>query len=290
MIHASGHELREFLQLVLSKTNQSATKQRVHLFGHLSNWDENSHSVQALIPIHQNGDGDMMTSPWIQFGTPVAGLSGDGFQYVPVAGATADNLTGGEQVLIDIVDTDNGMAVASCALFNPISFPPSYYLANGTVNPVPPTPGDQPMQRAEWLNRHETGTFWRFFQNGDYQAVGTGRVILQQEAGPDTPGGKIELETNGDINVTTPVGLINIVASAGIINITALAGEVHVTSPIINIGALGETLLPLLTAAFGVWATTHIHSGVTPGAGDSGPPVDPPPAAYPFETEALEAG
>lgn len=74
-------------------------------------------------------------------------------------------------------------------------------------------------------------------------------------------------------------GQVELDLSGPTINITATSA-VNVTAPAVNIGASGQSLLALVTAAFETLFNAHTHSGVTAGGATTGAPVTPMTASH----------
>lgn len=264
----NSHEMREFAQILLNKTGSSS--QRVHLLGHLSNYNDQTHSVRALVSDWQNGTNDYMETPDIQLAVPMSG-----FQYIPIAGATPDNLQGGEQVLIEVIGAANGFACAAYLLYNPVQLPPSFYLAQGTLDPMPPAPGNAVMARGEVLIYHETsGSMIRMFTNGDMQINAVGRMIVGQQNGSN-----ITIAETGDVNVLAATATVEAAAVA-----VTVAGDTELTSDTVGVTAtnvdiqagvitLGTGAAPLPLCNSNTLALFNAHVHAVPGGGFTSAPT-----------------
>jgi hypothetical protein len=82
----------------------------------------------------------------------------------------------------------------------------------------------------------------------------------------------IELAPGGIVNVLAPGGM-NVTGNltvAGAVNFGGEAGEATITG---NISLAGSLTATGEVTAIGIPLSTHVTSGVTPGTGDSGPPI-----------------
>lgn len=166
----------------------------------------------------------------------------------------------------------------------------------------------------------QQGTIDETAQNDINQTATTGQITRQAATGIDdsTTTGNFNLtSTAGNVNITSGLAINNTaggaIVSQATTNINNNAGaaitnqatglqlatagttftitggvSVTINSPIVNIGT-PTTYLTLLTVAFLAAFNTHIHDGVTAGAGVSGTPTVPVLPGTPITTEALAA-
>jgi hypothetical protein len=113
----------------------------------------------------------------------------------------------------------------------------------------------------------------------DGQAAIAGEIILVHASGS-----RVQVTNDQKVLIN---GTLEIDVAAPTINIKATAA-VNVTTPAINVGSSGESLQTLMTQAAQTLLASHTHSGVTAGAGNSGPMVQ----SFPGNslTTALKAG
>lgn len=91
---------------------------------------------------------------------------------------------------------------------------------------------------------------------------------------PDAAG--IDVHTPGPLTGTAGGGMtLNVTGTANIVS----SGAATLQAPSISLKNSGAALLKLLNSVFATWAASHTHNGVQPGAGTSGGPSTPPPAA-----------
>jgi hypothetical protein len=95
--------------------------------GYVSAYDVDTHSVRLVVPSFRvrgpSGELEAYQTDWIPLGTPWAG-DGFGDQVSPFAAAASPASPGaGEQVILQLIEEDNGFSVAGCFFFN-TAYPP----------------------------------------------------------------------------------------------------------------------------------------------------------------------
>lgn len=156
----------ELVHLIRHVVAQAQHAHRPFIFGHIASYDPAGHRVRCIIPSMQDDQGQPLLSPWMPMGTLSAG-PGYGIQVVYRGGATIENPTGGEQVLIGRFDQAYGVTAAPALHYNNNSLPPATNLPSGAP---PASPGDI-------LVSNPSGTLLRVHANGDYEVWGTGNLI-----------------------------------------------------------------------------------------------------------------
>lgn len=255
------------------------------LYAHVSDYDPTTHSVRCFIPAYQAGNTASQLTGWIPLVAPAVG-QGFGIQYAMHGGATFDDPTAGELVILMVMNDELGVFVSALPIF--------------TTRMPPPGPALNP---GELLVQHERGSNLYFKATGevllqqqdgsDLDFQPTGEVVLHHKSGSNLdfkPTGDVQLQgstaTNGTVVTLTNSGDVSITAGGQtVITITA-AGEVTIAlagSNNVNITGSGEPLLKLgagtdalalvslLVAAF----NGHSHAGVATGPGISGTPLVP---------------
>lgn len=165
---------------------QELASRQPFAYGHIATYDPTTGSVKVVYPSVRNEDGTPTMSPWMPLSTGWSGPTGQAFgiQYVPVGGASLEDPTAGEQVLVSIIDSENGAAVGASICFNQAAPPPRNDLL----------PGELAIQTG-------AATFVRFHKNGDIEI---------NTSGP-TPANTIINCQNATITAT---GVVNIFATA----------------------------------------------------------------------------
>ena len=102
-------------------------------YGHIASYDPARHRVRVIFPGRRDENGLLVMSGWMPMSTAAVG-AGWGLQYVPVGGATQQNPTAGEQVLVGILDRKRGTAAVLAV----------YYGADAA-----PSPGTSPAPLAD---------------------------------------------------------------------------------------------------------------------------------------------
>lgn len=211
----------QIAHLIKQLGGQQDRDQRYFVYAHIANYDPASHRVRCIVPSWRDEDtGTPVTTPWIPLGTLAAG--GMLVQFAPKTGATVDNPTGGEQVVIQLFDRARGTSAVACQLYNNAIQPPSGKLST-------------PLQGGEGVMYHQdSGTFIRFHANGDVEINVLGQTTVNSK---------------GDVNVSTQ----------GHALVTA-KHTATVTSPSIKLqGADGDTLHKLVMDTFQAVYNSHTH-------------------------------
>jgi hypothetical protein len=227
-------------------------------YGHIASYDPTQHRVRCIIPSMTDQDGTPLLSPWMPMGTLSAG-SGYGVQVIYAGGATVENPTAGEQVLIAFFDKQRGVAAVPCLFHNTTAKPPATDLpttADGySAGADAAVPGDiiiaAPPATAGGAN-----SFVRIRQSGQIQIWSAGQVSA------DIVGGLTATVNTGDATVTVLKGSATLSAAQGTVNIVGSAIRLS--------KAIGDQLLQLCNSAF--WNNFNIHHHGN-GAGPT-PPAD----------------
>lgn len=242
----------EFTHLIKLLAAQQETGYPQAAKGYIANYDPNLHRVRVVIPMLRGDDDTPVLTPWIPLGTPIAS-NGWGVQWIPKGGATFENPTSGEQVMVGFFDKNIGVAAVPCMFFSETQPPPATKMPSNDLM----APGDQVMMSPQ-------GSYVHFLANGDVTVVASNP-------------GKVSVTSYGDTAVTTTNGNVDITASNGIITMTdksgtscslggngymTLTGTLEVTGDVL-VGPAGSQVSSL----------NHKHNLVQIGTSDSGPPV-----------------
>ena len=163
-----GYE--EILHLIKQAVQQQVGDYRPFVYGHVASYDPARHRVKVIVPTLRDENDVPVLSPWMPLGTLGVG-AGYGIQVAPKGGATFENPTAGEQVIIKMLDPDTGTAMCAHLQFNEVMAPPFTDLKGGEVGIKQPS-----------------GSFLRMHENGDIE-IACG------------PSGNYNL-TKGDLRVT----------------------------------------------------------------------------------------
>jgi hypothetical protein len=140
-----------------------------HVYGHISSYDPATHRIKAIIPSYMDSEeGAPRETGWMPLGSPMVG-GGFGLQLAPSGGATSANPTGGEQVLISVLDGNQGIIAVPVMFFTNSMAPPSGQLTT-------------PVQTGEAVLRHSSGSFLRFHANGDVEIQSPGVASIMASA------------------------------------------------------------------------------------------------------------
>jgi len=219
----------ELLHTIKHAVAQALIDYRPFVYGHIASYDPDGHRVRCIVPCMQDDNGQPLETPWMPMGTLSAG-PGYGIQVIYAGGATIDNPTGGEQVLIGLFDRHRGVSAVPAMHFHDNAQPPATALPQGAS---PAVPGDV-------LISNPSKSLFRLHANGDLEHIGTGKAIVT---------------TTGDVTVTTTQGTATVIANKA----------VNIAAPAINLAkAVGDTLQNLCTTAFRNWAASHTHQNTGP--------------------------
>lgn len=241
----------QFTQLIRHAVAQpEATPFR---YGHIASYDPDKHRVRCIIPSMTDQDGNPLLSPWMPMGTPFA-TKGAGVQVIYEGGATIDNPTAGEQVMIAIFDRQRGVAAVPCLFYHASHPPPSTNLpqiSDGySANATPSVAGDviisAPSQQPGGAN-----SFIRIRKAGQIEIW---------SAGPMTA------EVNGSLTARVNTGDVAVTVVQGNATLEATNGTVNVLGAAIRLAKnLSDAVLALCNINLLTAYNAHVH-------GNSGPP------------------
>ena len=231
----------ELMHTIKQLVAQALVDQRPFVYGHISSYDPNGHRVKCIIPSMTDENGVPLLSPWMPMGSLSAG-AGYGVQVIYQGGATAQNPTGGEQVLVGLFDRARGVSAVPALFFNNENQPPATNLPSGAS---PAVPGDV-------LISNPSGSLLRLHANGDLEYIGTGKVII-------TTTGNVNVTTQGTVSVTSQGDAS--VTTQGNATVNATGNVTIVGAAILLCKAIGDTLQALCTQALSTWAAAHTHPG-----------------------------
>lgn len=214
----------QIAHLIKQLGGQQDRDQRHFVFAHIANYDPTTHSVRCIIPSWRDEDsGTPVVTPWIPLGTPSAG--GMLVQFAPKTGATVQNPTAGELVVIQLFDRARGTAAVASQLFTNAIQPPSGLL-------------DNPLKGGEGVIYHaDSGTYIRFLQRGDLEIKTTGRTTVSAQQ---------------DVVVTTQANAtVSATGSSSVVSVTATSIQLA--------GTAGDTLHSLVMDTFQATYNGHTH-------------------------------
>lgn len=229
------------------KQGTQPTEAKPFLYGHIASYDPTQHRVRCIIPSMTDQDGAPTLSPWMPMGTMSAG-AGSGVQVIYQGGATADNPTGGEQVLIAMFDRMRGVAAVPCMFYHATNKPPATNLptkADGYGQDAAPIlPGDVILS-APPATANGPNSFIRLRQGGLIEVWCAGQL---------------NADVVGDINVTTETGNASVMVTKGNATVQAPAGTIDIVATAIRLSAhVGDALRTLCTSAFAALYNRHTH-------------------------------
>lgn len=235
-------------------------------YGHIATYDPDQHRVRCIIPSMTDQDGNPLLSSWMPMGTLSAG-DGFGVQIIYEGGATIDNPTAGEQVLIGVFDKRRGVAAVSSTFFHTNSPPPSTNLPTTddgySAAADKAVPGDVIIS-APSAKQGGANTFIRLRKSGALQIWSAGLVSA------DVIGGFTATINTGDANVTVAKGDATLTVAQG--NATLQAAQtVNIIGAAIRFSsAVTDALHTLATDVFQTFYNRHTH----PNGGFPNPQAD----------------
>lgn len=182
----------ELAHTIKHLVEQQTQTRKPFAYGHIATYNQTTGTCRVVFPSIRNEDGTPTMSADMPLGTAWSAPGGKsyGMQICPYGGATLENPTAGEQVVVSILESKYGVHFAASLSFNQSAAPPRTDLL----------PGEMVMQG-------EMGSFARFHQNGDLEFNAQGKVIVN---------------CTGDATVTA-MGVATIVATA--IKLTAALAD-----------------------------------------------------------------
>lgn len=218
----------ELSHLIKHHVAQAMIDQRPFVYGHIANYDPATHRVRCIIPSMLDDGGAPLLSPWMPMASMSAAAAGGGGAYggqvIYQGGATAQNPTAGEQVVIGLFDRHRGVSVCLGTLFNAGAAPPATKLPESAP----------PSAAGDFLWSNPSGTLFRIRANGDLEVWGSANVIANIT-------GDATVNVKGDTTVTT-------------------SGVATIVAPVIKLTKkIGDALQAFCTTAFRDWAASHTH-------------------------------
>lgn len=232
-------------------------------YGHIATYDPALHRVRCIIPSMTDQDGNPTLSPWMPIGTLSAG-AGFGVQVVYQGGATIQNPTAGEQVLIATFDRQRGVSAVAGIFYHSNSVPPSTNLPTTddgySVAADPAVPGDVIISTPPTTDGG-ANSFVRLRKDGTIQIWSAGQVSA------NIIGGLSATVNTGDVDLNVAKGSVNANIATGNATVTC-RGVVSIFAGAIKLGAaVSDALLQLCNTR--LWEVFNAHGH--PGGGPPSP-------------------
>jgi hypothetical protein len=216
----------ELVHAIMHLSQLQASVHLTVLYGHVSDYDVDTHRVRCMVPAWADGSGAPSLTNWIPLASPSVG-PGSGIQYALTGGASFTNPTDGELVAVLVLDDNSAALLAVGPFWTSKMATPSTQLS-------------APMQPGEIVSYHASGSYLYFQQNGQINLNGQAGSYLEIESG-----GQIDL--NGPVLFKGPkIGFYN---SAPIAQPTVQPSLIDTTG-----GTASITLLPLTELTSGPYA------------------------------------
>lgn len=220
------------------------------LYGHIASYDPTQNRVRCIIPSMTDQDGNPTLSPWMPM---LSGSTGGGYgvQYVPFGGATIDNPTAGEQVLIGMFDRQRGVSCALGMFYHGTNPPPASNLpqpSDGYASGAAATaPGDFIISSPPVTAGGAT-SFIRLRQNGNIEIWAAAQLNTNIIGDTNlTVGGDATISVKGAAQVSV----------TGNVTVTS-QGEINLDAPTVNCS--GTVIAQGDVVAEGISLVTHAHS------------------------------
>ncbi len=188
--------------------------QEVHAFylGQVSVYDPKTHRAKVVFATFVNKDGKFMETGWLQVATLWAGLN-FGMQLCPIGGATIEDLSKGEQVLVDVVYRNNTLYALGCFLYNQVDTAP------GAKVPglKPDGTDDYELKPGEALFKHKTGSLDAKLNDGSIHIVAQDKPNDKKDgdADPDDSTRLLEIDCTAAKANNTSFSTVNILSKPG---------------------------------------------------------------------------
>ena len=143
----------EFVHAIMQLSQLQASVHLTVLYGHVSDYDVDTHRVRCMIPVWADGSGAPSLTNWIPLMSPSVG-AGSGIQYALKGGASFTASTDGELVAVLVLDDNSAALLAVGPFWTAKMATPSTQL------PAPMNPG-------ELVLFHASGSYMYFQQNGN---------------------------------------------------------------------------------------------------------------------------
>lgn len=235
-----GHAADEFLHLMKMTVPQQGGDSSPFVYGHIANYDPKTHRVRVVLASVRNEDDVPALSGWMTLGG--MGGNGWGLQIAPKGGASVENPTAGELVVVQWLESNVGVQAVACMVWNQINVPPFTDLAPGEVG-----------------IKSAAGASMRFDKNNNITiANGQNLTINMQGTAQINSTGNLTVESSGTCTLSATGNLTLSTAAALAIN--------AVSAAISNGGTIHKLVMDTFTALF----NGHTHSL---SVGNTGPPT-----------------
>jgi hypothetical protein len=175
--------IHDLVALMQQQSNEQVQDMELQLVGRVIEYDPTTHMCRVLLDTRRaqddSGDDQPMETGWCQIGSGHVG-NNSGDQYALKGGATADNQQG-EVVQVSIQHRASGLCAVANLVFTDIMKPPGAG-ANGDSssndNATNDTNGTLQLRPGERIIKHESGSFIKFYSNGDIGIYAAGNFVL----------------------------------------------------------------------------------------------------------------
>lgn len=245
--------MAEWMHIAMHQAQQQTQPVRTTHYGHVSTYDPEKHAVKVIIPMLRDEDDEPVETEWIQLGTTAIGDKW-GMQWAPKGGATKDEPNVGEQCKITVIERTNGMMAVADFGFNDTMTPPGAGKGETEEEDENDEEGRNKLKGGEFLFRHESGSFVKFYEDGNIQLYSANdlNVRAQQDLNVTVHEGNCNvLVEEGDTEVKALIGNIDCIAELGNITARADVGNIMAHALVGDIEALAEIGNILATAEIG---------------------------------------
>lgn len=163
--------VHDLVALVQQLVLEQVQDMELNLYGRVIEYDPKSHMCRVLI------DTRNIETGWCQVGTGHVG-NGSGDQYHLVGGAAPDNQSG-EWVQVSLQHRGTGLCAVANLVYTDQMLPPGAGNSDSTGTTALTDPlGTAQLKPQERIIKHASGSFIKFYANGDVQLHATGNLVM----------------------------------------------------------------------------------------------------------------
>ena len=231
----------ELIHAIMHAAQQQLSGTNWHVNANIASYDPRTHRVRCIIPHYVDGSGgEALLTGWLPLQTPIIG-NGWGMQYAPFGGATPDSPQSGEPVVLAVVEQHRGIYTVEAMFWG--------------TNAAVAFPG---LQAGELIIKDSKGSIIYWQSNGDITISAAQDVLIDCANNLTATVGNAASIDCASLTATV----------SGAADLTAATASV--TASQITLGASGQTLQELVTAAAISVFNTHTHPD--PQGGTTGAP------------------
>lgn len=272
--------LEEFFHHGLHSAQSQLQDVKLTKYGRISSYDPEKHAIKAIIPQDRSIEDDPYETSWIPLGSLMIGNK-FGVQFAPKGGATPDEPEKGELVKITIIQRSSGLMAGAQLCYDEENEPPG----SGNLSEEEQqeqedeenkegweedSKGRVKLKGGEMLIRHESGTFFKFYEDGTVQLFAKKdlHVYTKEEANVVVREGDLNIEVEkGDFNIKVKEGDFNIEVNQGDLSSLVEMGNTSFDTPLGDTSINSEEGSILLNTEMGDVAASATEGSISLDAG-----------------------